>query len=150
MKKLIIGLLFCSLIYSCTENNNTKTLNDEITKLSEQIKGMESDIKASKLQKDNIQHTVQFNLKWDNEAPEVEKFLQDGKRILSALPMVHNFEVLRQVGSKNNYKYYFTMVFKDQDAYEAYKNHPEHVKFVKERWDTEVSDFLEADFVTLD
>lgn len=91
-----------------------------------------------------------FNLKYDADAPETDKFLQDGQRILSALPMVKNFEVSRQVSSKNEYKFYFSMVFDNQEAYTAYNEHPEHVKFVKERWETEVTNFLEADFIAVE
>jgi hypothetical protein len=104
----------------------------------------------AKLEKGNIRHTVMFNLKYDVDAPETVKFLQDGQRILGALPMVRNFEVSRQISSKNEFKFYFSMVFDNQDAYQAYNGHPEHVKFVKERWDTEVTNFLEADFVAVE
>lgn len=103
-----------------------------------------------KLEKGNIRHTVMFNLKYDVDAPETDKFLQDGQRILSALPMVKNFEVSCQVSSKNEYNFYFSMVFDNQEAYNAYNAHPEHIKFVKERWETEVTNFLEADFVAVE
>lgn len=95
----------------------------------------------------DIQHTVMFNLKHESNSVAEKRFLEDGQRILSVLPTVKNFEVKKQVSSKNDYKFYFTMNFKDKEAYEAYNSHPEHVKFVKERWETEVSNFLEADFV---
>jgi hypothetical protein len=32
-------------------------------------------------------------------------------------------------------------------AYEGYNEHPDHVRFVQERWLAEVSDFLELDYV---
>lgn len=141
MKKSIIAALFIlPLFAACTGNKEHNT--DKVTPVKEQ--------QVSTLTKGNIQHTVQFNLKWDAESPETEKFLQDGKRILSALPTVKNFEALRQVSTKNNYRFYFTMVFENQEAYDAYNNHPDHVKFVKERWETEVTDFLEGDFVVLE
>jgi len=105
---------------------------------------------SAKLEKGNIRHTVMFSLKHDADAPETGKFLQDGQRVLSGLPMVKNFEVCRQVSPKNEYAFYFSMVFDDQEAYDSYNGHPEHVKFVKERWETEVAGFLEADFVAVD
>ena len=37
------------------------------------------------------------------------------------------------------------MEFADSTAYKTYNDNPEHVKFVKERWETEVSDFMEID-----
>ncbi|MDR1502219.1 MAG: Dabb family protein [Prevotella sp.] len=138
----IIGLLFISSLFSaCNGSKQEKEVSENVV--------VEQSGTSAKLEKGNIRHTVMFNLKYDVDAPETNKFLQDGQRILSALPMVKNFEVSRQVSSKNEYKFYFSMVFDNQEAYKAYNDHPEHVKFVKERWDTEVTNFLEADFVAV-
>ena len=41
------------------------------------------------------------------------------------------------------------MEFADQSAYDRYNFHPDHVRFVEERWIPEVESFLEADFVSL-
>jgi hypothetical protein len=38
------------------------------------------------------------------------------------------------------------MEFADQAAYSAYNEHPAHVRFVSERWEPEVEDFLEIDY----
>lgn len=139
----IIGLLFISSLFSaCNGSKQEKEVSENVV--------VEQSGTSAKLEKGNIRHTVMFNLKYDVDAPETNKFLQDGQRILSALPMVKNFEVSRQVSSKNEYKFYFSMVFDNQEAYKAYNDHPEHVKFVKERWDTEVTNFLEADFVAVE
>ena len=137
----IVGLLFISSLFSSCNGSKPEK------EVSENVIVEQSEISA-KLKKGNIRHTVMFNLKYYADAPETDTFLQGGQRILSALPMVKNFEVSRQVSSKNEYKFYFSMVFDNQEAYKAY-NHPEHVKFVKERWDTEVTNFLEADFVAV-
>lgn len=139
----IIGLLFISSLFSACNGSKPEK------EVSENVIVEQSEISA-KLRKGNIRHTVMFNLKYDADAPETDKFLQDGQRILSALPMVKNFEVSRQVSSKNEYKFYFSMVFDNQEAYTAYNEHPEHVKFVKERWETEVTNFLEADFIAVE
>lgn len=125
MKKAFLLIIFISILCSACEDNSSKKV--ELT--------------------NNIQHTVMFNLKHEASSAEERLFLEDGQRILSALPTVKNFEVKRQISSKNEYKFYFTMFFEDEKAYEAYNSHPEHVKFVKERWETEVIDFLEADFI---
>ena len=139
----IIGLLFISSLFSaCNGSKQEKEVSENVV--------VEKSGTSGKLEKGNMRHTVMFNLKYDVDAPETDKFLQDGQRILSALPMVKNFEVSRQVSSKNEYKFYFSMVFDNQEAYKAYNDHPEHVKFVKERWDTEVTNFLEADFVAVE
>ncbi|MBF0650615.1 Dabb family protein [Dysgonomonas sp. GY75] len=139
----IIGLLFISSLFSaCNGSKQEKEVSENVV--------VEQSGTSAKLEKGNIRHTVMFNLKYGVDAPETDKFLQDGQRILSALPMVKNFEVSRQVSSKNEYKFYFSMVFDNQEAYKAYNDHPEHVKFVKERWETEVTNFLEADFVAVE
>jgi hypothetical protein len=38
------------------------------------------------------------------------------------------------------------MEFADRPAYEGYNEHPDHVRFVQERWLAEVTDFLELDY----
>ena len=38
------------------------------------------------------------------------------------------------------------MEFADRAAYERYNDHPAHVRFVQDRWLSEVSDFLEIDY----
>ncbi|WP_419032772.1 Dabb family protein [Dysgonomonas gadei] len=100
----IIGLLFISSLFSaCNGSKQEKEVSENVV--------VEQSGTSAKLEKGNIRHTVMFNLKYDVDAPETNKFLQDGQRILSALPMVKNFEVSRQVSSKNEYKFYFSMVF---------------------------------------
>jgi len=94
-----------------------------------------------------IRHTVAFSLHHEPGSQEAEAFLADGTRILTAIPSVHGFECLRQVSPKNGLQYGFSMEFEDQAGYEAYNQHPDHVAFVAQRWELEVGDFLEADFV---
>ncbi len=38
------------------------------------------------------------------------------------------------------------MEFADRAAYDRYNAHPDHVRFVEERWVPEVSEFLELDY----
>jgi hypothetical protein len=38
------------------------------------------------------------------------------------------------------------MEFADRAAYDGYNEHPDHLRFVEERWLAEVSDFLELDY----
>ncbi|TVY05386.1 Dabb family protein [Paenibacillus cremeus] len=94
----------------------------------------------------SIRHMVIFNLKYPKGSKEADKFLQDGKSILTSIPVVQNFEVFRQVSVKNDYEYGFSMDFAGEADYEAYNEHPLHVQFVQERWNTEVERFLEIDF----
>ena len=93
-----------------------------------------------------IQHMVIFNLPYAEGSVEAGKFLEDGTRILTAIPVVKNFQAFHQVSEKNDYQYGFSMVFANQEDYNTYNMHPDHVAFVEERWMKEVTDFLEIDF----
>ena len=92
-----------------------------------------------------LQHMVIFNLPYQDGSVEARMFLEDGTRILTAIPVVQNFQAFKQVSEKNDYQYGFSMVFANQDDYDIYNNHPDHVAFVQERWLKEVTDFLEID-----
>jgi hypothetical protein len=98
------------------------------------------------MQEQTIRHTVAFTLKHEPGSPAAQKFLRDGQRILTAIPGVRNFECLRQVSRKNSFQYGFSMEFKDQSAYDAYNQHPDHTQFVAQRWMPEVREFLEIDY----
>ena len=93
-----------------------------------------------------IQHMVIFDLKHEKGSALAERFLKDGKKILSKLSVVQDFQVFNQVSLKNDYSYGFSMVFADQISYTTYNNHPDHVSFVENRWKKEVVRFLEIDF----
>jgi len=97
-----------------------------------------------------IIHSVIFNLKYPPDSEETQQFLSDGRRLLSSIPTVENFEVRREVSPKNDYSFGFSMVFADQAAYDAYNEHPVHVDFVTNRWEKEVTEFLEIDYVVLE
>jgi len=84
-------------------------------------------------------------LPYQESSPEAITFLEDGKRILTAIPVVQNFQAFKQVSKKNDFQYGFSMVFANQDDYDTYNKHPDHVAFVQERWLKEVTDFLEID-----
>ncbi len=66
-------------------------------------------------------------------------FLRDVKAAFEDIPGVENFEVLRQTHGKTDYRFALTMAFADQAAYEGFNKHPRHAKFLKDRWDREVS-----------
>lgn len=95
-----------------------------------------------------IRHTVAFTLKHAHGSLMEKAFLRDAL-VLSEIPGVQNFEQLRQVSKKNKYEFGFSMEFEDQAAYDAYNAHPKHEKFVRERWDREVAEFLEIDYEPL-
>ena len=98
------------------------------------------------LGKTQIQHGVIFSLKHDKGSAAANRFLEDGRRILTGIPVVQDFQVFSQVSPKNEYDYGFTMVFDSMDDYRTYNDHPDHVSFVEERWMKEVDKFLEIDF----
>ncbi len=98
------------------------------------------------LKQGEIQHMVIFNLPYKEGSKKAIKFLNDGNRILTGIPVVRDFQVFLQVSPKNDYQYGFSMVFTNQADYQTYNDHPDHVAFVEERWKTEVTDFLEIDF----
>lgn len=96
-----------------------------------------------------IRHTVAFRLKHAAGSAEEEKFLADAHDILAKIPGVENFEQLRQVSPKNDYRFGFSMEFADRMAYSGYNDHPDHVAFVRDRWVPEVEAFLEIDYAPL-
>lgn len=98
------------------------------------------------LKESEIQHMVIFNLPYAKGSEKAVKFLEDGTRILTGIPVVQNFQAFKQVSKKNKYQYGFSMVFSNQKNYNTYNNHPDHVAFVQDRWMKEVTDFLEIDF----
>jgi len=95
-----------------------------------------------------IRHTVVFSLAHaDGSAAEAE-FL-DAARALADIPGVERFEQLRQVSPTSEFRFSFSMEFADEHAYQGYNEHPDHVEFVRTRWQSEVADFQELDFVAL-
>jgi len=93
-----------------------------------------------------ITHMVIFTLEHEKGSDEEKKFLKDGKSILSSIPVVKKFKVRKQISEKNKFDFGFSMEFANQNDYEKYNNHIDHVNFVKERWEKEVNQFLEIDF----
>jgi len=95
-----------------------------------------------------VRHTVVFTLRHEEGSAEAEAFLA-ALRSLAAIDGVQELEVVREVSPKNDYRLGVAMEFTDHAAYDAYSAHPDHVAFVRERWDADVADFLEIDFVAL-
>ncbi len=91
-----------------------------------------------------VRHGVVFRLNHPAGSDAEADFLR-ALAALEAIPGVEAFEVMREVSPKNDYTFALTMEFADRDAYGAYNEHPDHVRFVSERWEHEVADFLEID-----
>lgn len=90
-----------------------------------------------------IQHTVTFHL---NAAADGATFFARA-RALGDLPGVQHFEVLRQIGQKNDFTHALTMHFSDRETYDRYNNHAKHLAFVNDVWLPNVADFVELDYV---
>ena len=97
------------------------------------------------MQDGRIRHTVAFTLEHDQGADAERDFLAAAQE-LSTIPGVEAFELLAEVSPKNDYRFGISMEFANRDAYENYNGHPDHVRFVQERWVPEVRDFLELDY----
>src|SRR6202795_4024148 len=92
-----------------------------------------------------IRHTVAFALVHPDESAQERGFVEAAER-LAAIPGVEAFELLAEVSPKNGFRFAISMEFADRAAYEGYNEHPDHLRFVQERWLAEVSDFLELDY----
>jgi heme-degrading monooxygenase HmoA len=95
-----------------------------------------------------VRHTVAFTLAHEEDSPEESAFLAEAGT-LAAIPGVESFELMRETSPKNDYRFGISMEFADRAAYEGYNAHPDHVRFVQERWLPEVADFLEVDYEPL-
>ncbi len=95
-----------------------------------------------------IQHTVAFRLHHPVGSAAEHDFLA-AALALADIPGVQEFRQLRQVSPKSDFTYAFSMRFADDQAYGGYNEHPVHVAFVRDRWQTEVADFAELDYTAL-
>jgi hypothetical protein len=91
---------------------------------------------------------VSFRLRHPAGSDAERDFLEAARR-LGEIPGVEAFDVLAEVSPKNGFRFGISMEFENVDAYEAYNQHPEHVRFVEERWVSEVEEFLEIDYAAL-
>jgi hypothetical protein len=94
-----------------------------------------------------IRHSVVFSLAHEAGSDAEADFVA-AITALEQVPGVEAFELMREVSPKNDYDFGLTMEFADQAAYTAYNEHPQHVSFVADRWDAEVTRFLEIDTVS--
>ena len=96
------------------------------------------------MEPDRIRHTVSFTLAHAAGSAEETDFLAAAAG-LEEIPGVEAFELLAEVSPKNDYRFGISMEFADRAAYDRYNDHPDHVRFVQERWLAEVADFVEID-----
>ena len=94
---------------------------------------------------DRVRHTVAFTLVHADGSAEERDFLEAAE-LLATIPGVEAFELLAEVSPKNGYRFGISMEFADRSAYDRYNEHPDHIRFVQQRWLAEVSEFLELDY----
>jgi len=94
-----------------------------------------------------IRHSVAFALRHAEGSAEEADFL-DAIAGLERIPGVEAFELMREVSPKNDYDHALMMEFADRASYTAYDEDPRHVAFVADRWDAEVTAFMEIDTVS--
>ena len=92
-----------------------------------------------------IIHSVVFKLKHPAGSAEERQFLEAIVK-LAEIPGVENLKLMKEISKKNQFDYGLSMEFANQDAYDKYNNHPDHVAFVQNRWQKEVKEFMEIDF----
>ena len=92
-----------------------------------------------------VRHTVAFTLVHEDGSAEERDFLEAAER-LATIPGVEAFELLAEVSPKNANRFGISMEFADRSAYDRYNEHPDHIRFVQQRWLAEVSEFLELDY----
>ncbi len=92
-----------------------------------------------------IRHSVILKLKEQLSTKDKQAFFEAVDK-LAAIPDVQKFEVLTQISPKNKFEYGISMEFDNQEQYDTYSTHPEHVAFVQNFWMNAVDDFLEIDF----
>ena len=93
-----------------------------------------------------LKHMVIFCLKHSTGSPEEKKFLKDIEKTLASIPVVKNFETVRQVSAKNDYEFGIYMEFDSEQDFQKYETHPIHIDFVENRWRKEVKRRLVIDF----
>ncbi len=92
-----------------------------------------------------IRHTVVFRLDRPEDHLKEQEFLIAAQQ-LAFIPGVEKFEILKQISQKNAFDWGISMEFANRELYDEYNRHPDHVKFIEQRWLPDVDDFLEIDY----
>jgi hypothetical protein len=95
-----------------------------------------------------IRHSVILKLKPELSSEDKKAFFAAVNK-LATIPDVQKFEILKQISSKNKFEYGISMEFDNQEQYDVYSNHAEHVAFIQNFWMKSVEDFLEIDYTIL-
>lgn len=95
-----------------------------------------------------IQHLVVVRLRHPRGSTEEVTFIA-GTRRLADVPGVQRFEMLEQTSPVAGYDLAFSMWFEDEQAYAAYRVHPDHVRYGEEVWAPAVAEGKDLDFIRI-
>lgn len=93
-----------------------------------------------------IRHMVAFKLVYAKDDPRTTAFFHEARRIFADIPQVRNFMHCDEISVKNGFDFGFSFDFMTPEDYAEYNSNPDHIRFVKEKWNVEVADFIEIDF----
>lgn len=93
-----------------------------------------------------ICHVVLVRLRDDLSEEATERFLEQAREVLGAIPGVRNLRAGRDIRGDSSHPCALVMEFADRDALEAYQVHPEHRRFLDEIIGPIVEDKLVLDY----
>ena len=95
-----------------------------------------------------ITNSVFMKLKHAAGSAGETSFLDEAAK-LECIPGVLNYKIVKETSPKNDYSFGLVMNFKNQQDYDSYNNHPNHVFFVENVWIPNVESFQEIDYQNL-
>ena len=95
-----------------------------------------------------ITHSVFMKLKHEPGSEAEKAFLAECEK-LENIPRVLDYRIVKETSPKNDYAFGLVMNFENQEDYDFYNNHPDHVYFVENVWIPNVEIFQEIDYTAL-
>lgn len=95
-----------------------------------------------------IYHSVFLQFKSDLSQEQRDTFFVEAKK-LAQIPGVQNLQCLQETSPKNRFEYGLIMQFESDAVYQAYTQHPDHVRFVEQVWIPAVASFQEIDYTQI-
>ena len=91
-------------------------------------------------------HVVLFSFKPELDGTAREAVLRAAREELPRLPGVRHLLVGKCVNPEPEYDYALSMYFEDEKALDAYRDHPDHVRFRDERFKPHLSAIKGLDY----
>lgn len=95
-----------------------------------------------------IYHSVFLQFKSELSQEQRDTFFAAAKK-LAYIPGVQSFQCLQEISPKNSFEYGLIMQFETDAVYQAYTQHPDHVRFVEQVWIPAVASFQEIDYTII-